>query len=116
MPTYDYECQGCGYKFELFQNMTSDPIKNCPKCQGPVKRLIGAGAGIIFKGSGFYETDYKKKKEKKEKEESKDKKPPACPMSKDCSASQCVNASRRDPAERRRDAARRDKDCSASKE
>jgi putative FmdB family regulatory protein len=81
MPTYDYECQGCGYKFELFQSMTSDPVEDCPKCQGSVKRLIGNGAGIIFKGSGFYETDYKKKEKK---EESKDEKPPACPMSKEC--------------------------------
>ncbi len=59
MPTYDYKCSECGYKFELFQTMSADPIDVCPKCNGKVKRLIGAGAGPIFKGSGFYQTDYK---------------------------------------------------------
>lgn len=61
MPTYDYECEKCGYKFEAFQSMTSEPLKECPKCKGKVRRLIGTGAGLIFKGSGFYATDYKKK-------------------------------------------------------
>ena len=60
MPTYEYECQKCGYKFEKFQNMSEKPIKKCPKCNGRVERLIGKGAGIIFKGSGFYATDYRK--------------------------------------------------------
>ena len=60
MPTYDYECEKCG-RFELFQSMKDDPIKECPKCKGIVHRLIGGGSGIIFKGTGFYETDYKKK-------------------------------------------------------
>ena len=59
MPTYDYKCSNCGYKFELFQTMSADPIEECPKCHGKVKRLIGAGAGPIFKGTGFYQTDYK---------------------------------------------------------
>lgn len=62
MPTYDYECEKCGKKFEIFQNMTAEPVKKCPSCKGKVHRLIGTGSGIIFKGSGFYETDYKKKK------------------------------------------------------
>ena len=60
MPHYDYQCQACGHVFEVFQSMTDEPLKTCPECQGPVKRLIGAGAGLIFKGSGFYITDYKK--------------------------------------------------------
>lgn len=64
MPTYDYECQKCKDRFEKFQNMTARPLKTCPKCKGPVKRLIGMGAGIIFKGSGFYATDYRKGKSK----------------------------------------------------
>jgi putative FmdB family regulatory protein len=61
MPTYDYKCTECNYTFELFQKMTEEPIKYCPKCKGKVKRLIGTGAGPIFKGSGFYQTDYKNK-------------------------------------------------------
>jgi putative FmdB family regulatory protein len=60
MPTYEYACQKCGYQFEEFQAITADPLTECPKCGGEVKRLISAGAGLIFKGSGFYITDYKK--------------------------------------------------------
>lgn len=60
MPTYEYECSRCNNRFEELQSMTADPISKCPKCSGPVKRLISAGVGIIFKGSGFYTTDYKK--------------------------------------------------------
>lgn len=61
MPTYDYECAKCG-TFEKFQKMSDEPMKKCPKCGGKIHRLIGSGGGIIFKGSGFYENDYKKKK------------------------------------------------------
>ena len=60
MPTYEYECQKCGHAFEKFQSMRDAPIKKCPVCgKLSVKRLLGAGAGLIFKGSGFYETDYR---------------------------------------------------------
>jgi putative FmdB family regulatory protein len=59
MPTYDYECKKCGV-FEVFQPMTAKVLSKCPTCKGSVKRRIGSGAGIIFKGSGFYCTDYKK--------------------------------------------------------
>ena len=60
MPTYDYECSNCGFKFEKFQSMTAAPIKKCPNCgKNTAKRLIGTGAGLIFKGSGFYITDYR---------------------------------------------------------
>lgn len=59
MPTYDYKCLDCGYTFEYFQSITDEPLSVCPNCGGVVKRLIGAGAGPIFKGSGFYQTDYK---------------------------------------------------------
>jgi putative FmdB family regulatory protein len=62
MPNYDYKCNDCGHTFELFQPMSAEPIKVCPKCSGSVKRLIGTGAGPIFKGSGFYQTDYKNNK------------------------------------------------------
>jgi putative FmdB family regulatory protein len=62
MPTYEYKCDACGYQFERFQSITADPIKRCPKCgKAKVKRLIGTGAGLIFKGSGFYITDYRDK-------------------------------------------------------
>jgi len=60
MPNYDYECSKCRHVFEVFQRISEEPLKSCPKCGGPVKRLIGGGIGIIFKGSGFYTTDYKK--------------------------------------------------------
>jgi putative FmdB family regulatory protein len=76
MPTYDYVCTKCGHTFELLQQMTDPHIKKCPKCSAKVKRLIGSGSGIIFKGSGFYETDYKKKTAPEPKAGSK---PPACP-------------------------------------
>lgn len=59
MPTYDYKCLKCNHRFEIFQSMKDEPIKICPVCNGEVKRLIGSGAGTIFKGSGFYHTDYK---------------------------------------------------------
>ena len=62
MPTYEYECKKCGHIFEAFQSMTEAPVKKCPECSGQVKRLISSGAGLIFKGSGFYITDYKKAK------------------------------------------------------
>ncbi|MCD6365277.1 MAG: zinc ribbon domain-containing protein [Planctomycetes bacterium] len=60
MPTYDYECDACGYQFEKFQSITAQPIRKCPVCgKLKIRRLIGAGSGIIFKGSGFYQTDYR---------------------------------------------------------
>ena|SRR6056297_1205955 len=57
MPTYDYECKQCGYTFEHFQSMSDNPLVECPECRGALRRLIGGGMGIIFKGSGFYVTD-----------------------------------------------------------
>lgn len=61
MPTYEYECKKCGKTFDVFQSMKDEPLTVCPdkKCKGKVKRLIGTGAGLIFKGSGFYITDYR---------------------------------------------------------
>jgi len=61
MPTYEYRCNKCGYEFEKFQKMSDEAITECPECKGEVKRLISSGGGILFKGTGFYETDYKKK-------------------------------------------------------
>jgi putative FmdB family regulatory protein len=60
MPTYEYKCTACGHAFEQFQSITAAPIKRCPQCgKAKVKRLLGTGAGVIFKGSGFYTTDYR---------------------------------------------------------
>jgi putative FmdB family regulatory protein len=60
MPTYDYACAGCGHRLDVFQSIKDAPLRKCPKCRKPrLKRLIGAGAGVIFKGSGFYSTDYR---------------------------------------------------------
>jgi len=62
MPTYQYECDGCGHTFEHLQSMVDEKLKKCPQCSTmKLHRLIGSGAGVIFKGSGFYETDYKNK-------------------------------------------------------
>jgi putative FmdB family regulatory protein len=72
MPTYDYKCTTCGYTFEMFQNMTANPLEKCPKCGGKLKRLIGTGAGPIFKGKGFYQTDYKNNSNKPIKDKKKE--------------------------------------------
>lgn len=62
MPAYDYQCRDCGYKFEEFQSMTAELLVTCPSCGKPgLKRLMAGGVGMIFKGSGFYQTDYKKR-------------------------------------------------------
>ena len=78
MPTYEYVCQKCGHEFEQFQSMNDAPLKKCPKCKKTgLKRLIGGGAGLIFKGTGFYITDYKNKKPAGEKSGSDSKPTPA---------------------------------------
>ena len=67
MPTYEYVCPKCDHAFEQFQSMNDAPLKKCPKCKKTgVKRLIGGGAGLIFKGTGFYITDYRSEGYKKE--------------------------------------------------
>jgi putative FmdB family regulatory protein len=71
MPTYDYRCDACGHAFELFQSIKAEPIKACPKCGAEsARRVIGAGGGFIFKGSGFYITDYTRSKDYQEKAKS----------------------------------------------
>ncbi|HHT9110789.1 MAG TPA: FmdB family zinc ribbon protein [Candidatus Brocadiaceae bacterium] len=82
MPTYDYKCNACEHEFELFQHITENPIKKCPSCgKLKVQRIIGSGGGIIFKGSGFYQTDYRseeyKSKAKKDAEPAKSVTKPA---------------------------------------
>ncbi len=77
MPNYDYQCQTCEHTFEVFQKMSDPKLEDCPqeKCEGKVRRLLGTGAGVIFKGSGFYQTDYRSDSYKKGA--SKDGKPKA---------------------------------------
>lgn len=84
MPTYDYKCTQCGHNFEAFQKISDLPLSDCPHCKatGTVKRMISAGAGIIFKGSGFYSTDYKKNNAT----------PPAPKDCSSCTQSQCPQA------------------------
>lgn len=66
MPTYDYVCDACGHAFEHFQSMKDDALTKCPKCKKKkLRRLIGAGAAVVFKGSGFYQTDYRSEAYKK---------------------------------------------------
>ena len=66
MPTYDYQCQACDHSFELYQSITAKPIRKCPSCDAlKLVRLIGTGGGVIFKGSGFHETDYRSDQYKK---------------------------------------------------
>ena len=89
MPTYEYECEKCGYKFERFQKMTDPPVKVCPECKSrKVKRLIGAGGGVIYKGPGFYTTEYRseeyKRKEREEKQAASSSS--SCPI---CTSNTC---------------------------
>ena len=79
MPTYEYLCSGCGSRFEVFQRITEEPVKSCPECGGTPQRVISLGGGFLFKGSGFYATDYRsdsyKKKAKEESGSTAEKKP-----------------------------------------
>ena len=77
MPTYEYQCQNCGHEFELFQQMSAPVKKKCPKCNTlELKRLIGSGSAVVFKGSGFYETDYRSDAYKKDAKADKVKSDP----------------------------------------
>lgn len=83
MPTYEYECESCGHYFEELQSITDKKLKKCPKCQKlKLNRLIGSGSGIIFKGSGFFETDYKRKDECKKE----------CPVKESSNACACPHS------------------------
>jgi len=80
MPTYDYECSGCGSHYEMFQSIKDRPARKCPKCGAlKAKRLIGAGGAILFKGSGFYTTDYRSDDYKKRASADKAASTPAAP-------------------------------------
>lgn len=84
MPTYEYECKSCGQHFEVFQRMSDAKLETClnETCGGPVRRLLGAGAGLIFKGSGFYQTDYRSSSY--ENSAKKDSPPASCGDCKPC--------------------------------
>ena len=74
MPTYDYECDACGHEFELFQSISAAVKRKCPECGRPkLRRLFGTGAAVVFKGSGFYQTDYRSESYKKAAEKDKKK-------------------------------------------
>ena len=80
MPTYEYRCSACGHELEAFHSMSADPLRLCPACETEnLQRLISKGAGMIFKGSGFYQTDYKKSAEPKKEDSSEANKPAAKP-------------------------------------
>jgi putative FmdB family regulatory protein len=85
MPTYEYECDGCGHRFEEFQQINDAPLKSCPKCRKrKLRRLIGAGSAVIFKGTGFYQTDYRSKQYQADKSKSE-----ASPTPAPCDAKKC---------------------------
>lgn len=71
MPTYEYECESCHNHFEQFQKITDDPVETCPVCGGKVRRLISGGAGLLFKGNGFYITDHRSESYKRREREEK---------------------------------------------
>ena len=73
MPTYEYKCKDCDHRFDIIQKMSDDTLTQCSECKGSLKRLIGSGAGILFKGSGFYQTDYRSEGYKKAAESDKKK-------------------------------------------
>lgn len=78
MPTYEYVCDECDHKFEEFQSITAKPVRKCPKCgKNKVRRLIGSGAGLIFKGNGFYQTDYRSETYKEAVKAEKEKDTPS---------------------------------------
>lgn len=95
MPTYEYACENCEFQFEEFQSISAKPLKKCPNC-GKMKlhRLIGTGAGIIFKGSGFYATDYRNSTQQSSKSENTETKPqPTC---EGCKNTACDKSGKKD--------------------
>ena len=90
MPTYDYVCDACEHKFELFQSITEAPKRKCPECRRQkLRRLIGPGAAIVFKGSGFYKTDYRSESYKKAAAAEKPAASSSCDSGKCSGAAKC---------------------------
>ena len=97
MPTYDYECDACGHTWELFQRISEDPVKACPECKKKkARRLFGTGAAIMFKGSGFYETDYRSDSYKKGADKDKKSKSDSSSDSKSDTKSESKSSSKSD--------------------
>ena len=97
MPTYEYKCDECGHCFEEFQSITADPIVRCPQCKkNKVRRLIGSGSGLIFKGSGFYQTDYRSESYKKAAQAEKNASKPSESKSKKSSDDKKTSSSKKD--------------------
>lgn len=98
MPTYEYKCDHCDYKFEEFQSITADPLKKCPQCgKNKVRRLLGIGSAVIFKGSGFYETDYRSESYKKSAKADADR---ATSTKKDATATATATATEKKPSDK----------------
>jgi putative FmdB family regulatory protein len=90
MPTYEYECKNCGYKFEKFQKMTEEPLKICPECKNEsLIRIIGLGGGVIYKGPGFYTTEYRSEEYKRKEREEKGLSSGTKSSCSTCSATSC---------------------------
>lgn len=103
MPTYDYRCNGCGHEFELFQKMSDSVKRTCPECKKKqLERLIGTGAAVLFKGSGFYETDYRsdsyRKSAEAEKKAAEPKKPESDSAKKDAKPKETKANAKQDAA------------------
>ena len=89
MPTYEYECDACSHRFEEFQQMSDKPLKSCPKCRKPkLRRLIGTGSAVLFKGAGFYQNDYRSKEYR---DQAKSESAAPC-ATKDSKCASCPNA------------------------
>ena len=98
MPTYDYICDGCGHEYETYEPMTSTPRTDCPECKAlTLRRKIGAGMAILFKGSGFYQTDYRSDSYKKAAQADKASNEPAKPAS-ESKSSESTGSSKSEPA------------------
>lgn len=95
MPTYEYVCQKCEHEFERFQSIKDEPLKRCPECRGKIVRKIGGGAGLLFKGSGFYITDYRSEGYKKAaKSESESAKPASSDKKSDASKGKAASTAK----------------------
>jgi putative FmdB family regulatory protein len=93
MPTYEYQCDACEHNFDEFQSMSEEPLKKCPKCgKKKLRRVFGAGAAVLFKGSGFYETDYRSESYKKAAKAEQEAAKPASPSSPASTASESSNS------------------------